>query len=38
MEPDGEIKIYSSGADTCVCVGTVKLEELMKFCVIGERT
>ena len=37
MEPDGQIKIYYSGADTCVCVGMVTLEELMKFCVIGDR-
>ncbi len=36
MEDDKQIKIYYSGADTCVCVGTVGLGELMKFCVIGE--
>lgn len=36
LEDDNQIKIYYSGADTCVCIGTVKLEELMEFCVIGE--
>ncbi|HDZ22156.1 hypothetical protein LCGC14_1002420 [marine sediment metagenome] len=36
MEEDGALKIYYSGADTCICVGTVRLEELMQFCAIGE--
>ena len=36
MEDDGEILIYYSGADTCICAGTVRLEELMQFCAIGE--
>ncbi len=36
MEDDGTLKIYYSGADTCICVGTVRLEELMRFCAIGE--
>lgn len=36
MEDDGTIIIYYSGADTCICVGTVRLEELMQFCTIGE--
>ena len=36
MEEDGALKIYYSGADTCICVGTVRLEELMQFCTIGE--
>ncbi len=36
MEEDGTLKIYYSGADTCICVGTVHLEELMQFCAIGE--
>jgi len=36
MEDDGEIRIYYSGADTCICVGSVRLEELMLFCAIGD--
>ncbi len=36
MEDDGTLRIYYSGADTCICVGTVRLEELMQFCAIGE--
>jgi predicted GH43/DUF377 family glycosyl hydrolase len=36
MEDDGSLKIYYSGADTCICVGTVRLDELMQFCAIGE--
>lgn len=36
MEDDGTLRIYYSGADTCICVGTVHLEELMRFCAIGE--
>ncbi len=34
MEDDGEIKIYYGAADTCICVGTAKLEDLMQFCAI----
>jgi len=36
IDDDGTLKIYYSGADTCICVGTVRLEELMRFCAIGE--
>ncbi len=36
MEDDGTLRIYYSGADTCICVGTVRLDELMRFCAIGE--
>ena len=36
MEDDDTLKIYYSGADTCICVGTVGLGELMQFCSIGE--
>ncbi len=36
VQDDGTIVIYYSGADTCICVGTVRLEELMQFCTIGE--
>ncbi len=36
MTDDEEITIYYSGADTCICVGTVRLAELMQFCAIGE--
>ncbi|HHH76685.1 MAG TPA: glycosidase [Phycisphaerae bacterium] len=37
MEDDGTLTIYYSGADTCICVGTVRLEQLMQFCTIGEK-
>ena len=36
MEDDGTLIIYYSGADTCICIGTVRLNELMRFCTIGE--
>ncbi len=36
MADDGQIRIYYGAADTCICVGHVRLEELMQFCAIGE--
>jgi len=35
MEADEEIKIYYGAADTCICLGTCRLEEIMQFCAIG---
>jgi predicted GH43/DUF377 family glycosyl hydrolase len=35
MEDDEEIKIYYGAADTAICLGTARLEELMQFCSIG---
>ncbi|MFP3937868.1 MAG: glycoside hydrolase family 130 protein [Phycisphaerae bacterium] len=35
MEEDGTLKVYYSGADTCICIGTVRMNELMQFCEIG---
>ena len=35
LEDDGTLKIYYGGADTCICIGTVKLANLMQFCSIG---
>ena len=36
LEDDGTLRIFYSGADTCICIGTVRMEELMRFCTIGE--
>jgi predicted GH43/DUF377 family glycosyl hydrolase len=36
LEDDGTLRIYYSGADTCICIGTVRVDELMQFCTIGE--
>ena len=32
VEPNGEIKIYYSGADTNICLATSSVEELISFC------
>jgi predicted GH43/DUF377 family glycosyl hydrolase len=34
MEKDEELKIYYGAADTCICVGTARLSDLMRFCAI----
>ena len=37
LEDDGEqLKIYYGASDTCICVGTANVNELMQFCTIGE--
>ena len=36
MEDNEEIKIYYGAADTCICVGTACLSELLQFCAIGD--
>ena len=36
MEDDGEIRIYYGAADTAICLGTARLEELMQFCSIDD--
>jgi predicted GH43/DUF377 family glycosyl hydrolase len=35
MEDDEQIRIYYGAADTYICMGTVPLGDLMKFCAIG---
>ena len=35
VERDEEIKIYYGAADTCICLGTCRLEEIMHFCSLG---
>ena len=35
MEDDDEIRLYYSGADSCICVGSVRVGEVMQFCAIG---
>jgi predicted GH43/DUF377 family glycosyl hydrolase len=35
MEDHDEIRIYYSGADSCICIGDVNLSEVMQFCTIG---
>jgi predicted GH43/DUF377 family glycosyl hydrolase len=32
LEPDGEIKVYYGAADTCICVATAQLNELIERC------
>lgn len=32
VEPDGEIKVYYGAADTCVCLATGRVEELLAAC------
>jgi predicted GH43/DUF377 family glycosyl hydrolase len=37
LEDDGkQLKIYYCASDTSICVGTSNVNELMKFCTIGE--
>ena len=36
-EPDGSVKIYWGGADTVMCVGTAKIEELVYHCISNKR-
>ncbi len=36
MEEENQLRVYYGAADTCICVGTVRVEELMQFCTIGE--
>ena len=33
LEPDGEIKVYYGAADTCICVATAHLDELIERCI-----
>ncbi len=35
MEDDGQIKIYYGAADTSICLGMARIEELMQFCSIS---
>jgi len=34
MDDDGTIRIYYGAADTCICLGTARIEDLMHFCAI----
>lgn len=37
LEDDGEtLRIFYGAADTCICEGSVRLDELMQFCTIGD--
>ncbi|MBU4484074.1 glycoside hydrolase family 130 protein [bacterium] len=36
-EPDGTVKIYWGGADTVMCVGTAKIDELVDLCLNHSR-
>ena len=35
LEDNDELKIYYGASDTCICVGTANVNELMQFCTIG---
>jgi len=35
LEDNNELKIYYGASDTCICVGTANVNELMQFCTIG---
>jgi len=32
IEPDGEIKLYYGGADSCICVGMTTVEDVVRAC------
>ena len=32
VEPDGEVKIYYGAADTCMCLATARLDDLVDAC------
>lgn len=34
-EPDGELKVYYGAADTCVCLATAQLDDLVEACLEG---
>ena len=35
LEPDGQLKIYYGGSDSCICVGTASVEEVVERCQEG---
>ena len=35
LEPNGEIKVYYGAADTCICVATGHLDDLITACKTG---
>lgn len=35
LENNDQLKIYYGASDTCICVGTANVNELMQFCTIG---
>ena len=35
VEPDGEVKVYYGAADTCICVASCHLDELVDSCLNG---
>lgn len=35
LEDNDELKIYYGASDTCICMGTANVNELMQFCTIG---
>ncbi|HIE04722.1 MAG TPA: glycosidase [Candidatus Latescibacteria bacterium] len=37
VEPDGEVKMYYGAADTCLCVATAKLEDIIMYTVSGSK-
>lgn len=36
-EDDGNLRVYYSGADSCICIGDIPIEQIMKFCEAGHR-
>ncbi len=34
-EPDGELKVYYGAADTCVCLATAQIDDLVEACLEG---
>lgn len=35
VEPNGEVKVYYGGADTCICLATAQLDDLIEACLQG---
>ena len=38
VEDDGEVKLYYGGADTCVCVATASLKDILDTTLAGKPT
>jgi predicted GH43/DUF377 family glycosyl hydrolase len=33
LEEDGEVKLYYGGADSCICLGTAEVDEILRVCI-----
>ncbi|MBN2308906.1 MAG: glycoside hydrolase family 130 protein [Candidatus Hydrogenedentes bacterium] len=37
LEPNNEVKLYYGAANSCICIGTTKLERIVEACLKGEK-